>query len=438
MVNRFLLVASAMLAASGCTRGAGKIAEPEAPVIPISRPVQRYVTDYVEFTGRTNAKDTVSIQPRVTGYLVQMPFKEGSYVKKGDLLFEIDPRPYEAQYEAAEAQVAQSEATKRYWVATNERFKALHQKNPEAVSARELDQYQAQEDQAEANLKVAQANLISAKLNLEWTKVTAPIAGRISRYFLTHGNLVNQDVTQLTTLVSMDPMYVYFDMDESTFLKVGGEIKQGTITPPKETANILEVAASIPCILSLPNNQSAILAASIAMAGPSIPIGVPVEMGVQVEAGYPHRGVINFIDNQVNPATGSIPVRGMFPNPKGLSGSPFKELVPGMFVRIRLPIGPPHPALLIIDRAVTSDQGLKYVYVLDADNTVQQRRVNTGALQDDGLREITQGLQPDDWVIVGGIQQMRPRLSIRPERMTMPSLATPSEKEAPPGAKGKG
>jgi multidrug efflux system membrane fusion protein len=161
-------------------------------------------------------------------------------------------------------------------------------------------------------------------------------------------------------------------------------------------------------------------------------------MGVQAEPGYPHQGVINFIDNQVNPATGSIPVRGLFPNPKPPPGSQLKELVPGMFVRVRLPIGQPHAALLVIDRAIPSDLGLKYAYVLDADNKVQQRRVTTGALQDDGLREITQGLQPDDWVIVGGIQQMRPRLSIRPERMTMPSLATPAEKEAPTATKAKG
>jgi len=391
-----LFTASFLSAFAGCARRPGQVAEAQEPTFPVSHPVQRDVTDYVEFTGRTNAKDAVSIQPRVTGFLVQMPFKEGSNVKKGDLLFEIDPRPYQAQYEAAEAQVALNEAAKRYAVATNERFKVLRKKEAGAVSDRELDQYQALEDQADATLKLAKANLMSAKLNLDWTKVSSPIDGRISRYYLTNGNLVNQDVTQLTTLVSMDPMYVYFDMDESTFMRFNAATNEGT---PAATAT-------------------------------------PVQMGVQGEPGYPHQGTINFIDNQVNPATGSIPVRGVFPNAKLPGG--VQQLVPGMFVRIHLPIGQSHPALLVIDRAVTSDQDQKYVYVFDAEKKeAQQRRVTTGPLQDDGLRVITQGLQPDDWVVVGGLQQIRPRMKIQTDPVTMPSYTNPAEKAAPPAASPK-
>jgi multidrug efflux system membrane fusion protein len=155
-------------------------------------------------------------------------------------------------------------------------------------------------------------------------------------------------------------------------------------------------------------------------------------MGLQGEDGYPHRGTINFIDIQVNPATGSIPVRGLFPNPRPARGTPL--LVPGMFVRIRLPIGQPHPALLVIDRAVTADQGLKYVYVIDAESKVQQRRVTTGSLEEDGLRVISQGVEPDDWVVIGALQQVRPRMTIQPEQMTMPSLANPAGQAAPPPA----
>jgi multidrug efflux system membrane fusion protein len=408
------------------------------PKIPVSHPVQRYVADYVEFTGRTNARDVVSIQPRVTGYLVKLPFKEGSYVNKGDLLFEIDPRPYQAQLDAAEAQVAVSEASKRYAVATNDRYKTLRKKTPEAVTERELDQYQALEDQSEANLKLAQSNLISAKLNLEWTKVTAPISGRISRYFLTMGNLVNQDVTQLTTVVSIDPIYVYFDMDESTFLRIGGEIHRGTISLPKESASQLATLGdSVVGLLGSPSEQGAWLAVSALAAGANTPVGIPVQMGVQSEPGYPHLGTINFIDNQVNPATGSIPVRGTFPNPKEVQGTQLRQLVPGMFVRVRLPIGQPHSALLVYDRTISSEQTKKYVYVVDAENKVQQRFVTTGSLQDDGLRVITDGLQPDDWVVVGGLPQIRPRMIIQPDRVTMPSLSAPAEKETTPNGKGK-
>jgi membrane fusion protein, multidrug efflux system len=436
-----LLIAATLLAAvGGCARGPGKVGEAQVPIVPVSNPIQRYVTDFVEFTGRTNAKEPVSVQPRVTGYLVKLPFKEGSYVKQGDLLFEIDPRPYQAQYDAALAQVAINDANKKYWVATNERFKQLAKKQPGAVSDRELDQYQAQEDQAEANLHLAKANLESAKLNLDWTKVTSPIDGRVSRYYLTVGNLVNQDVTQLTTVVSLDPMYVYFDMDESTFLRINPTLNESTIGTPKERAEAISaLGAAAIAYLSFAREQGPFLAASAVAAGTSIgtPSDVPVQMGVQGEPGYPHQGFINFIDNQVNPATGSIPVRGVFANPRLSQG--IQQFVPGMFVRVRLQIGQPYSALLVIDRAVTSDQAVKYVYVFDPEKKlVEQRRVTTGPLQDDGLRVIREGLQATDLVVIGSLQQMRPKMKIQPDLNTMPSLAVPAEKEGPAASKANG
>ncbi len=205
-----------------------------SPVVPVAKPIQAKVRDYVYYTGRTNAKDAVTIVPRVTGYLEKMPFKEGAEVKKGTLLFEIDDRPYKAQLDAAKAAVAQNEASLKYAQATNERFKELDKKQPGAVIKQELDQYQAQEDQAIANLNLAKANLISAKLNLEWTKIYSPIDGIISRYYLTPGNLVNQDVTQLTTLVRMDPMYAYFDVDEPTLMRIKQAIQEGKVKLPSE------------------------------------------------------------------------------------------------------------------------------------------------------------------------------------------------------------
>jgi membrane fusion protein, multidrug efflux system len=395
-VNRFSFFAfcagSVLATIAGCERGPNQVAPSEPPVLNVSKPIQRYVTDYVDYTGRTGAKDAVTIVPRVTGYLDKMSFKEGSDIKKDALLFEIDPRPYKAQLQAAEAAVAQNEASLTYAKATNERFKTLWKKDKGAVSERELDQYQALEEQAIANLNLAKANLISAKLNLEWTQVKSPIDGHISRYYLTPGNLVNQDVTQLTTVVSMDPMYATFDMDEPTLLRIKRLVNEGVIPLPKEGGD------------------------------------VSVLMGLAGEEGFPHKGTINFVDNQVNPGTGSISVRGGFANPKPTHGTYL--LVPGMFVRIRLPIGQPQQELLVIDKAVWSEQGNKYLYVLDAENKVQQYRVTLGALQSDGLRVIAgskPALKKDDWVLIAGLQQVKPRMTIRPEQANMPTTGAPVE-----------
>lgn len=214
--------------------------------------------------------------------------------------------------------------------------------------------------------------------------MTSPIDGQVSRYYLTLGNLVNQDQTLLTTVVSLDPMYAYFDMDEATLLNILRAINEGKIKRHEEGK-------------------------------------IPVLLGLQGEDGFPHQGHINFVNNQVNPTTGSISVRGEFPNPRPANG--LRLMKPGMFVRIRLPVGQPHPALLVIDRAIVSDQGLKYVYVLDADNKAQYRRITTGPLQEDGLR-VVEGLRPEDWVIVGGLPQVRPRLPIRPDKTPMPTLGS--------------
>src|SRR5262249_49167077 len=204
-----------------------------AAATPIARPAERDVTEYVDYTGRTNARDSVIIQPRVTGYLVKAPFAEGSDVKKDDGLFGMDPRPYKAQLTAAGASVKQNEEGLDYARETNEQFKAIAKKTADAVTIRELNQYKALEKQAEASLDFAQANLVSAKLNLEWCTVKSPIDGRVSRYFLTKGNLVNQDVTNLTTVVSMDPMYVSFNLDEPTLLRIKRAINEGRITPTR-------------------------------------------------------------------------------------------------------------------------------------------------------------------------------------------------------------
>jgi multidrug efflux system membrane fusion protein len=371
------------------------VAPPEPPAVPISQPVKRQITDYVDFTGRTDAVQSVDVRARVTGYLVKMPFQEGADVKTGDLLFEIDPRPYQGQFDQAQGQVNLYKAQLELAKATYARDQAAAASAPGAVSLQQLDQDKAAVQEAEASVKASQASLEVYKLNLEFTKVTSPIDGQVSRYYLTLGNLVSQDQTVLTTVVSLDPIYGYFDVDEPTVLRVRKAINEGTIKRYAERK-------------------------------------IPILMGLQNEDGFPHQGTLNFVNNQVNPNTGTLSVRAIFANPKPENG--VRVLSPGMFVRIRMPIGQPHQALLVIDRAIASDQGLKYVYVLDQENKVQYRRVATGAIEDDGLRVITDGLKADEWVVVGALQQIRPRMVVKPDREPMPSLApsaVPTGPQAP-------
>jgi multidrug efflux system membrane fusion protein len=423
-----LVVSGSVLAAvAGCqAEPKPAAAATEVPAVPVSLPVQREVTDYVDFTGRTDAVQSVDIRPRATGYLTRILFKEGSEVRAGDVLFEIDARPYRAQLDQAEGQVTLNEASLQLARRTLARDQAVAAATPGAVSPQQLDEDRAAVAEAAARVRASQASAETYKLNLGFTRVLAPVDGQISRYYLTIGNLVNQDQTLLTTVVSLDPMHVYFDMDEPTLLRLRKAVNEGKIKRPQSG-------------------------------------DMPVLMGLQGEDGYPHRGTINFLNNQVNPTTGSISVRGEFPNPRppgfgrgavgvlgllpagpgaarlpqaaaaaavaalgtaDLGGE--RLLSPGMFVRVRLPIGQPHRALLVIDRAVASDQGLKYVYVVNKDNKVEYRRVTTGPLQEDGLRVITQGLKAGDWVVSGGLQQIRQRMEVQPERVPMPSLGRPA------------
>lgn len=380
----------------GCRREASQPSPPPRLVVPVSHPVQREVTEYVEYTGRTDAVQSVGIKARVTGYIINIPFKEGSEVKKDSLLFEIDPRPYKAQLDQAESQVAVNIASHKLAIANYERAKATFVKG--AGSKQDVDQYKASVDEAAARIDAAKATADLYRLNLSYTRVTSPVDGQISRYYYTLGNLINQDQTLLTTVVSVDPMYAYFDMDERTILRIRTAINQGKIKPRGPEAEI------------------------------------PVLMGLEGEEGYPHKGAINFVNNVVNPSTGTIAIRGVFPNPKPANGR--RLMSPGMFVRIRLPIGAPHPALLVVDQALGSDQGMRYAYVVDAEHKVQYRRVTAGAVQDDGLRVIEQGLQPSDWVVVGALQQLRPRMEVDTEPTEMPTPGTPDS--GPPAANSPG
>jgi multidrug efflux system membrane fusion protein len=263
----------------------------------------------------------------------------------------------------------------------------------------------------------------------------SPIDGQVSRYYLTLGNLVNQDQTLLTTVVSMDPLYAYFDMDERNLLRIRQAINDGRLksrrpsapVTPQQIAAVFGIAAANASAPAWP----ALVDTTVA-AAPEQFNDIPVLLGLPGEDGYPHQGIINFANNQVNPSTGSISVRGLFGNPKPANG--VRLMSPGMFVRIRLPIGPPHPAILVIDRAIQSDQGKKYVYIVGPDNkTRRSKELVTGALQPDGLRVIMSGLQPTDRVVVSKIQQVRDNMEVQVQEVDMPSFSEAGGPARPAG-----
>jgi RND family efflux transporter MFP subunit len=372
----------------GC--GGAPSGAPEAARTPVtvSRPVERDVTDYVDFTGRTAAVDSVEVRAHVWGYLDKVNFQEGALVKKGDVLFELDARPYQALLNQAKAKVAQDEAQLAFDEAEYQRSIRLIANR--AVSQSELDKSSAARDVDIANVAADKAVVASRLLDLEYTKVTAPVSGRVSRYVVTVGNLIQSGDqnggTLLTTIMSVDPMYAYFDVDEHTVLRVRQLIREGK--------------------------------AKSARTGE-----LPVWLGLANEDGYSHRGTINFVDNQVNSKTGTLRLRGVFPNMD-------EALSPGYFARVRVPIGFPHQALLVSDRALDTDQGQKVVYVVDKDNKVVSRPVRLGALHD-GLREITDGVKAGERVIVKGLQQIRPGVTVEPKLVDMPTQNPKSEARNP-------
>jgi multidrug efflux system membrane fusion protein len=349
------------------------------------------VVDYVEYTGRTDAPQSVGIRARVTGFLTAVHFREGTEVKKGAPLFEIDPRPYQAAVDQAKAQVAVSEALLKYARATRERAQTTY--NSGAGTKQDVDQAVGYEEEVAAQIRANKASLESAQINLDFTRVASPIDGQIGRFFYTPGNLILQDQTLLTTVVSMDPMFAYFDMDERTVIRLRNAINTGKLK--------LHTGA-----------------------------GLPVTMALEGEQGFPHAGNVDFSNNVVNPSTATLALRGVFPNPKPPNG--FRLISPGMFVRVRLQVSDPRPVVLVVDRAIGSDQGLRYVYVLDAENKVQYRRVETGPLQDDGLRVIESGVSAGEWVVVGALQQLRPGAAVEPDRIPMPTPGAPEAVQPEP------
>jgi RND family efflux transporter MFP subunit len=394
MIHRLPFGVSATLFLGLCFGTAGCAPPPAGPSaatpisVSVSRPVEREVTDYTDFTARIAAVDSVEVRAHVWGYLDKVNFKEGTLVKKGDLLFEIDPRTYEAVLNQAKAKVIQDEAQLKFDEAEYQRNLKLIGSG--AVTRSELEKSAAARDVDLANIAADKAAVAARELDLQYTKVTAPVSGRVSRYDVTVGNLIlggdQGGGTLLTTIVSVDPMYAYFDVDEYTDQRVRKSIREGKF----QFKSADEASVS-------------------------------VSLGLATEEGFPHRGTINFTDNQVDPKTGTLRVRGMFPNKDGV-------LTPGYFARIRVPVSPPHKTLLVSERALDSDQGQKALNVVNDKNEVVSRPVRLGQMHD-GLRAIEDGLKPGERVIVNGLQQVRAGATVQPKLVPM----TTSEVSQPNG-----
>jgi RND family efflux transporter MFP subunit len=378
------------LAASGCDGDESHAASaPPPPAVTVATPVTREVTDFNEYTGKLMAADEVEIRAKVRGYLESIGFKDGDEVKKGQLLFQIDPRPFDAAVEAAEGRVAQVKAEQSRADADVKRYKDLVPKG--AATQQDLDKAIAQLGVASAGIQSAEAELKEAKLNQEYAKLSAPIDGMASKSQLDVGNLVGAGGGEqlLTKIVQMDPIHVCFDVDQRGLQQYReAALKRRAAAGEGEPRTVRE-------------------------------LNIKVQFGLASEEGFPHEGVIDFIDNEVNRTTGTISVRAETSNAKRL----FR---PGFFARVRIATGPPYKASLVSERAIGTQQGQKYVLVVNDKDQVEFRPVQLGALQSDGLRVIRSGIKEGERVVVNGIQRARPGSTVKPEAGEMPAHKPPT------------
>ncbi len=366
---------------------------PPPPTVTVSYPIRREVTNSEEYTGRSAAVESVQVMAEVTGYLDKINFQDGAEVKQDEVLYKIDPRTYQAALNQAQANLRQAQVHRQSLADTLARDRASPAATPEATLIQDQDNLA----EADAAVVAATAARDAAQLNVNFTDVKSPISGQIGRTLLTVGNLVIANQTVLSTVVSLDPMYAYFDVDEPTVEHIRQLIREGKLPAAREQGK-----------------------------------KIPVYLGLGSEQGYPHEGYVDFINNQVNPSTATLQLRGVFANPKPTVGP--RLLSPGQFVRIRLPIGSPYPALLVVGAAIGTDQNLKYVYVLNDKNEVERRDVTLGT-QQDGLTVVAKGLNAGDRVVVNGLQHVRPGMTVKANLVKMPEPAAEGETgQAPAGA----
>ena len=379
------------LMVAGCAKTKANQGPPPAPEVLYTHPTSDEITDYEEFIGHTDAVQTVQVMARVTGYLDKVNFNDGDEVEKDTLLFKIDDRPYKAEYDRTEATLEQGKARLTRLLADHNR--AVNLMNRNAIGREEFDRINGDFAEGKATIGVYTAALERARLDLDFTKVTAPLSGRLSRRMVDPGNLVRADETALTSIVSLDPMYVYFDVDERTLLKIRRLVAEGKIKSRRE--------AEVPVLVGLSDETDGSTAT------------------------FPHRGTINFSDNKVDSGTGTLRIRGVISNPVP------RLLSPGLFVRIRLPIGAPRTSILIDEQAISSEQSNKFVYVVrktkvkevDKEDPKKSREVEkeiafaqpikVGSLNK-GLRAVYDGLSESDRVIISGLQRVKPGEAVKP------------------------
>jgi RND family efflux transporter MFP subunit len=368
-LSAILIVVAGLL--SGCEeKQAAQAAAPPAPPVTVAQPVKRTVTDWDELTGRFDAVQQVQVRPRVGGFITDVEFRDGAFVKAGDLLYLIDARPFEAIATQADGQL--SDARAKVELAKRELDRALTLQQSQNVADSTVDQRRQALQAARASETQAEGVLKAAQLNVEFTHVTAPIDGRAGRHLVDIGNLVQGsegNSTILTSIVSLDPIYVYFDIDEATYLKYNRLWFEGKRPSSRDNPN-------------------------------------PVEVTLTGETKPSHKGTVDFLDNQLDVSTGTLRGRAVIPN-KDLS------ILPGQFGRVRLIASAPYEALLVPDTAVATDQARKILFVVKDDNSVEARPVVLGPL-DEGLRVVREGLKPEDRVVVDGLQRVRVGAKVTP------------------------
>lgn len=361
----------------GCNRPSDPAAGPSeapAPNVKVAQALTQEVTEWDEYTGRVEAVNSVDIRARVSGYLEKVNFTAGSKINKGDLLFQIDPKPFKAQLNYAVAELERAKT--KHELAKNDQGRAENLFRAKAISAEEYDARNKGLREAAAAVSSAEANVYTAKLNLDYTEIRAPIGGRIGREMITAGNLVNAagDTTLLTTIVSIDPVYVYVDADEQSVLKYRRQAQQkGRGSPDLK--------------------------------------GTPVQLAVADETDFPHQGQLDYVAPREDAATGTVTLRGVFPNSDEM-------LSPGFFARVRVQGSESYSATLLPDRAIGTDQAQRFVWVVGQDNQISYRQVTLGALIGP-MRVIREGLKRDDWVVIEGLQKLKPGMKVNPERISL-------------------
>lgn len=374
-IRNSLLATFTLISVIGCgnSNAPGSQAnQPPPPKIKIAQPLSQQVTEWDEYTGRIEAVNSVDIRARVSGYLEKVNFKAGDKVRKGDLLFLIDPKPFAAQLSYAEAELERAKS--KHELAKNDLSRAERLFRGKAISEEELDARSKGLRETLAAVESAKANVHTAQLNLEFTNIRAPIDGRIGRELITAGNLVSgsgADATLLSFIVTTDPVYVYVDADERSVLKYRRQAQKKDDSPG--------------------NGKT------------------PVELAVADEVNFPHQGHLDYISPRADTATGTVTLRGILANPDEL-------LSPGFFARMRVRASAPYPAILLPERAIGTDQAQRFIWVVNQDNQVEYRKVELGAHIGQS-RVITQGLKPEEWVVIEGISKLKPGIKVNPERI---------------------